>query len=40
MAQPEELILKDVRCFEGEQRGRLSPITLLLGDRIRDRAGA
>ncbi len=32
MAQPEELILKDVRCFEGEQRGRLRPITLLVGE--------
>ena len=32
MAQPEEFILKDVRCFEGEQRGRLRPITLLVGE--------
>ena len=32
MAQPEELILKDVRCFGGEQRGRLRPITLLVGE--------
>ena len=32
MAQPTELILKDVRCFEGEQRGRMRPITLLLGE--------
>ena len=32
MAQPSELILKDVRCIEGEQRGRLRPITLLVGE--------
>lgn len=32
MAHPSELILRDVRCFEGEQRGRLRPITLLLGE--------
>ncbi len=32
MAYPSELILKDVRCFEGEQRGRLRPITLLIGE--------
>lgn len=32
MAQPAELILKDVRCFEGEQRGLVRPITLLVGE--------
>ncbi len=32
MAQPAELILKDIRCFEGEQRGLLRPITLLVGE--------
>ena len=32
MAQPAELILKDVRCIGGEQRGRLRPITLLVGE--------
>ena len=32
MALPKELILRDVRCFQGEQRGRLSPITLLIGE--------
>ena len=32
MAQPAELILKDVRCFEDEQRGLLRPITLLVGE--------
>ena len=32
MAQPAEMILKDVRCFEGEQRGLLRPITLLVGE--------
>lgn len=32
MAHPRELILKDVRCFEGEQRGLLRPITLLVGE--------
>ncbi len=32
MDQPEELILKDVRCFQGEQRGKLRPITLLIGE--------
>lgn len=32
MAQPTELILKNVRCFEGEQRGLLRPITLLVGE--------
>ena len=29
---PREFILRDVRCFEGEQRGRLRPITLLVGE--------
>ena len=32
MTQPAELILKDVRCFESEQRGLLRPITLLVGE--------
>jgi len=32
MAQPTELILKDIRCIEGEQRGRIRPITLLVGE--------
>ena len=32
MAQPDELILTDVRCFKGEQRGQLRPITLLVGE--------
>ena len=32
MAQPAELILNDVRCFAGEQRGRLRPVTLLVGE--------
>jgi len=32
MLQLEELILKDVRCFQGQQRGVLSPITLLIGE--------
>ena len=27
-----ELILQDVRCFHGEQRGRVKPITLLVGE--------
>ena len=27
-----ELILQDVRCFQDEQRGRLRPITLLVGE--------
>ena len=27
-----QFILRDVRCFEGEQRGRLRPITLLVGE--------
>ena len=29
---PTDLILQDVRCFEGEQRGPLRPITLLVGE--------
>ena len=32
MAQADELILSDVRCFQGEQRGRVRPITLLIGE--------
>lgn len=32
MARPTELILKDIRCIEGEQRGRIRPITLLVGE--------
>lgn len=32
MAQPTELILNDVRCFEGKQHGHLRPITLLVGE--------
>ena len=32
MSQPHELILHDVRCFHGEQRARLRPITLLVGE--------
>ena len=32
MDQPTDLILQDVRCFEGEQRGPLRPITLLVGE--------
>ena len=32
MIQPEELTLQDVRCFQGKQRGRLRPITLLVGE--------
>ena len=32
MDHPREFILRDVRCFEGEQRGRLRPITLLVGE--------
>ena len=27
-----EFILRDVRCFEGDQRGQLRPITLLIGE--------
>ena len=29
---PQELILRDVRCFHETQRGRLRPITLLVGE--------
>ena len=32
MAYPTELILQDVRCFGGEQRVPLRPITLLVGE--------
>ena len=32
MDNPRELILTDVRCFQGEQRGSLRPITLLVGE--------
>ena len=32
MDHPTELILQDVRCFEGEQHARLRPITLLVGE--------
>ena len=32
MNHPTELILQDVRCFEGEQHARLRPITLLVGE--------
>ena len=32
MDHPGELILKDVRCFQDEQRGKLRPITLLVGE--------
>ena len=32
MNHPGELTLQDVRCFEGEQRGSLRPITLLVGE--------
>ena len=32
MDQPTDLIVQDVRCFDGEQRGRLRPITLLVGE--------
>ena len=32
MSHPTHLTLQDVRCFEGEQRGRLGPITLLVGE--------
>ena len=31
MDEPKELILRDVRCFHGEQRGALRPVTLLVG---------
>ena len=29
---PSELLLRDVRCFDGEQQGILRPITLLVGE--------
>ena len=29
---PRELILEDVRCFQGKQRGQLRPITVLVGE--------
>ena len=29
---PQALILNDVRCFQGTQRGALRPITLLVGE--------
>ena len=29
---PREFILQDVRCFQDEQRGRIKPITLLVGE--------
>ena len=32
MIQPGDLTLQDVRCFQGEQRGSLRPITLLVGE--------
>ena len=32
MDNPTDLILQDVRCFDGEQHGRLSGITLLVGE--------
>ena len=32
MGLPREFMLTDVRCFEGEQRARLRPITLLVGE--------
>ena len=32
MDHPTEVTLQDVRCFEGEQRGCLRPITLLVGE--------
>ena len=32
MGLPREFMLTDVRCFEGEQRARLRPITLLIGE--------
>ena len=32
MNDARELILQDVRCFQDEQRGRLRPITLLVGE--------
>ena len=32
MDNPRDLIVQDVRCFQGEQRGSLRPITLLVGE--------
>ena len=32
MIGPSEFLLEDVRCFRGEQRARLRPITLLVGE--------
>ena len=32
MSKIQELILEDVRCFQGEQRGNIRPITLLVGE--------
>ena len=32
VCHPAELILQDVRCFAGEQRARVRPITLLVGE--------
>ncbi len=32
MTKQEQLILQDVRCFDGEQRGNVRPITLLVGE--------
>ena len=32
MSRVQELIVQDVRCFEGAQGGRLRPITLLVGE--------
>ncbi len=32
MDDPKRLILRDVRCFQGEQQGALRPITLLVGE--------
>ena len=32
MSLPSEFMLTDVRCFAGEQRARLRPITLLVGE--------
>lgn len=32
MDHPSEFLLQDVRCFDGTQRARLRPITLLVGE--------
>ena len=32
MDDPKALILRDVRCFQGKQRGGLRPVTLLVGE--------